>query len=120
MLHWFNLNCYRDGDIIVRIHGNYCGPDWTAGQRISARSYVLGGGEFDVKPVDWLDALCLEHDRGCGSSDLGCSRRDDQRLIDGIDKWTSVWYNPLIHPIQNARALTVRSGIALAQPFRRR
>ncbi len=105
---------------MVRIHGNYCGPDWTAGKRIDARSYVLGGGQFDVKPVDWLDALCLEHDRGCGSSDLGCSRSDDQRLIDGIDKWKAVWYNPVIHPIQNARADVVRTGMILAQPFRRR
>ena len=80
----------------------------------------MRGGKFDVKPIDWLDRLCLEHDRGCGSSALGCSRRDDQRLIDGIDKWKAIWYNPLIHPFQNAKASLVRSGIVLAQPFRRR
>lgn len=112
--------CTGEVDSIVRIHGNYCGPDWTAGENISARAYTLRGGRFDVKPVDWLDRLCMEHDKGCGSSNRGCSRADDQRLIDGIDKWTSVWYNPLIHPIQNAKAQTVRTGIALAQPFRRR
>ena len=105
---------------IVRIYGNYCGPDWTAGENISARDYVLRGGQFDVKPISWLDQLCLEHDRGCGSSDLGCSRRDDQRLIDGIDNWKAIWYNPLIHPLQNAAADVVRTGIVLAQPFRRR
>ena len=114
------MNYHLEGGSIVRIHGNYCGPDWTAGRRISARSYVLGGGDFRVPAVDWLDQLCREHDKGCGSSAKGCSRADDQRLIDGIDKWKSVWYNPLIHPLQSAKADVVRSGIALAQPFRRR
>ena len=70
--------------------------------------------------IDWLDQLCLEHDKDCGRSGKGCSRRGDQRLIDGIDKWSSVWYNPLLHPIQNAKARVVRQAISLAQPFRRR
>lgn len=105
---------------IVRIHGNYCGPDWTAGENISARGYTLRGGQFDVKPVDWLDRLCLEHDRSCGASELGCSKAGDQALIDGIKKWQSVWYNPLIHPIQNAKADLVRNAIQIAKPFRRR
>jgi len=105
---------------LVKIHGNYCGPDWTAGKRIDARSYVLGGGDFSVRPIDWLDRLCMAHDRGCGSSDLGCSRRDDQKLLDGIEKWKSKWSNPILHPLQNAKADVVLTAITLAQPFRRR
>ena len=41
----------------MQVHGNYCGPHWSAGRR--------DGDPFDetVEAVDALDAACQEHDR---------------------------------------------------------
>lgn len=60
---------------MVRIHGNYCGPNWTAGQRRPAK-------DIDklpyVAPTDALDAGCLEHDRTCSKG--GCTKEGDLKL----------------------------------------
>ena len=45
---------------IVRIHGNWCGPDWTAGQRKPAKDLTLQ--DRDVKWTDKLDCACKVHD----------------------------------------------------------
>jgi len=60
---------------MVRIHGNYCGPNWTAGQRRPAK-------DIDklpyVPPTDALDRACLDHDRDCSQG--GCSKKGDLKL----------------------------------------
>ena len=60
---------------MVRIHGNYCGPNWTAGQARPA-------ADIDklpyVAPTDELDAACLKHDRACSSN--GCTKKADLQL----------------------------------------
>ena len=45
---------------IVRIHGNWCGPDWTAGQRKPAK--LLQASDRNVKCADKLDCACKVHD----------------------------------------------------------
>ena len=47
---------------MVKIHGNWCGPNWTGGRRLSAQ-------EYDERDLDWngpvispLDAGCRLHD----------------------------------------------------------
>ena len=45
---------------IVRIHGNWCGPDWTAGQKKPAKD--LTRRDRDVWCVDKLDCACRIHD----------------------------------------------------------
>lgn len=60
---------------MVRIHGNYCGPNWTAGQRRPA-------ADIDklpyVAPTDALDAACRTHDKSCSKG--GCTAAADIKL----------------------------------------
>jgi hypothetical protein len=45
---------------IVKIHGNWCGPDWTARQRKPAKDLTLQ--DRDVPCTDKLDCACKVHD----------------------------------------------------------
>lgn len=45
---------------IVKIHGNWCGPDWTAGQRKPAAA--LRPSDRSVRCIDKLDCACRIHD----------------------------------------------------------
>ena len=45
---------------IVRIHGNWCGPGWTAGQAKDAA--MMTPGDYQVKCKDKLDCACKVHD----------------------------------------------------------
>jgi len=60
---------------MVKIHGNYCGPNWTAGQ---AKPASMIDSLPYVKPTDALDKACLDHDRSCSKS--GCTSKGDLRL----------------------------------------
>ena len=103
---------------MVRIHGNYCGPNWTSGTKMSAEDYLATGRRW-IKPTDWLDRLCMDHDRSCGEAgEKGCSKKADQKLLDGISIWYRNPFNPLFHPIMNVKAQLVREAITLAQPWR--
>lgn len=63
----------------MKIHGNWCGPNWTAGRKISARDYRLAGGTFKSKCIDRLDCACRTHDKAC-SGKSGCSASADLKL----------------------------------------
>lgn len=62
---------------MARIHGNYCGPNWTAGKARPAK-------DIDrlpyVAPTDALDRACMNHDRDCSKG--GCSAKGDRKLRD--------------------------------------
>jgi hypothetical protein len=60
---------------IVKIHGNYCGPNWTHGRAIPASMYDKYP---EVTPIDALDRACQDHDRDCSNG--GCSSKGDRRL----------------------------------------
>ena len=94
---------------MVRIHGNYCGPNWTAGRAIPA-------SEIDsvpyVAPIDALDAACLEHDRDCAKG--GCSAKGDRRLAQKALAVALV--NPTLRPL----ALTIAATISAASTRRDR
>ena len=45
---------------IVKIHGNWCGPDWTAGQKKPAKD--LTPRDQGVGCIDKLDCACKIHD----------------------------------------------------------
>jgi len=64
---------------MVKIHGNWCGPNWTAGRNVSARDYRLAGGTFKSKCIDRLDCACRAHDKAC-SGKSGCSASADRKL----------------------------------------
>ena len=60
---------------LVKIHGNYCGPNWTGGQPLAAND---PNADYTVKPIDALDRACRNHDLSCAKG--GCSAADDRRL----------------------------------------
>ena len=47
---------------MVRIHGNWCGPGWTAGQHKDAQD--LTDADRAVPAIDKFDECCKEHDIG--------------------------------------------------------
>ena len=104
---------------IVKIHGNWCGPNWTAGRRISAQDYAAAGGQFDEPCIDKLDCACRNHDRDCANSS-GCSRKGDTKLIKTA---LSVALNPanrLFRPALADKAALIAAGITAAKLTRSR
>ena len=104
---------------IVKIHGNWCGPNWTAGRRISAQDYAAAGGQFDEPCIDKLDCACRNHDRDCANP-AGCSRKGDTQLIKTA---LSVALNPanrLFRPALADKAALIAAGITAARTTRRR
>ena len=62
---------------MVRIHGNYCGPNWTGGKAYAASDPRV---DWSVPCKDKLDCACKDHDRDC-SHPKGCSSSADAKLI---------------------------------------
>ena len=98
---------------MVKIHGNWVGPNWTGGQAVSAEEYT---GSWDAPAVDWLDRCARAHDKACSNG--GCTAAADRRMIRCIDNWYRNPLNPILHPIQNLRAMAVREAIRTASRFR--
>lgn len=96
---------------MVKIHGNYCGPNWTHGRRIPASDYDLYPA---VKPIDRLDKACQTHDRDCSQG--GCSKKGDSRLIRQALLVAGTTSNPQLR----ATALIIAAGISAAAPTRSR
>jgi hypothetical protein len=44
----------------MKVHGNYCGPGWTAGKYMDAKDATEN--DFKVDPVDKMDRVCKYHD----------------------------------------------------------
>jgi len=85
---------------LVKIHGNWCGPNWTGGKPLAANDPNV---DWSGKAIDRLDKACKNHDRSCSNN--GCSAADDRRLA---RKATFIGLiNPLITPIANAVALAM-------------
>jgi len=122
---------------MVKIHGNWCGPNWTGGRRLTAQEYDERGLDWNGPVVSPLDAACRSHDFSCRSGE--CTRAGDTRLIrDARKRVLSVrkqlqleatLLNPFISRKRrreiNARidesiaAERVIAGISIARPFRR-
>jgi len=57
----------------LKIHGLYCGPNWTSGKVLAAKDAV--DSDWSVQPIDDLDAACKTHDFQCGKvGPEGCSK----------------------------------------------
>jgi len=61
---------------MVKVHGNWCGPNWTGGQKVAAEDYT---GPWDGPVTSKLDACCAAHDKSCSSGT--CTKRSDTKLI---------------------------------------
>ena len=99
-----NQSYYREMVTLVKIHGNWCGPNWTGGRKLSAEEYKARGLSWDAPCTDALDCACRNHDRAC-SHPKGCSRKSDTQLIKAAKKLE-------LKPFENEKLL----GIAM-NPF---
>jgi len=79
------MSSLHEGDDLVKIHGNWCGPNWTGGRKLSAEEYKARGLSWDAPCTDALDCACRNHDRAC-SHPKGCSRKSDTQLIKAAKK----------------------------------
>ena len=64
----------------MKIHGKWCGPNWTGGRKLSAEEYAKRGYSWDAPCTDALDCACRQHDKAC-SHPKGCSKKADTALI---------------------------------------
>ena len=99
---------------MVKIHGNWCGPNWTAGRKISARDYKLAGGTFKSKCLDQLDCACRSHDKGC-SRKSGCNYEDDTKLMRAADKILANPLNFFTNPVMYAKAQVIRDTFSVVR-----
>jgi len=100
---------------VVRIHGRWCGPNWTDGKAISAMSYKQMGGDFKGKCIDDLDCACRKHDQDCANT-KGCSAAGDRKLIREALLVSLTTRNASLA----AKAKLVAAGITAASITRRR
>ena len=104
---------------MVKVHGNWCGPDWTAGQRISAEGYALAGGDWSEPCIDAVDCACRAHDKGCSHKD-GCSVQDDKKLLRAMAAYRGSIWNRIRHPIISSKADLMTAIITAAMLTRSR
>lgn len=102
---------------MVRIHGQWCGPNWTQGKNQPANA---PGVDFNAPCDDALDCACRSHDKDCASDQRGCSKKGDQKLIDVALKEALNPINRIFRPGYADKAALVASGIQLAQITRKR
>ena len=67
---------------MVKIHGKYCGPNWTAGKVLAAKNASDKGGA--VKPIDDLAAAGGRGDKDI--RDQGNSFKVDTKLMKKAEK----------------------------------
>lgn len=126
---------------LVKIHGDYCGPNWTAGKaQAAAEMYARFPRLEDWPPgTTPLDNACRRHDWNCARHG-GCTKADDQLLIDAADNRVLRDYQKarlqlsLLNPFTSRErkdkvklrleealaARRVRGGIGIAKIFRER
>jgi len=124
-------------DPMVKIHGNWCGPNWTGGRRLSARQYDERGLDWNFIAVSPLDEACRDHDYAGRSGTMPKSA--DTRLIGQAEKRILPWLKQLEMELQllnpflsiskrkiiddriqeSADAALISTGISIARATRR-
>lgn len=98
---------------MVKLHGKYCGPNWTAGKVLAAKDATAK--DFKVKPVDDLDAACRIHDLDINKR--GNSFTTDQKLE---TKARRIAKSPRYSAKIRARALVIAESMARTKFLRGR
>lgn len=98
---------------MVKLHGKYCGPNWTAGKVLAAKDATAK--DFKVKPVDDLDAACRIHDLDINKR--GNSFKTDQKLE---TKARRIANSPRYTPKLRAKALFVAESMSRTKFLRGR
>jgi len=95
---------------MVKIHGNWCGPNWTAGQVKPASSITRA--DLKVKCLDKLDCACKQHDITIGT--VGHSFASDEKL-----RIVAAQESLMIHkPVYAAKAKLIAEGMKTTRWFR--
>ena len=107
---------------MVKIYGNWCGPNWTGGKHLSAEEYKNRGYDWSAPCNDPLDCACRTHDKACSGS-KGCSRRADTALIQAAEKriippWL-LPFNSKARIKESMNAQLVRDAMLIARLTRR-
>lgn len=111
MLPWPSLYPNNEVFSIVKIHGRYCGPNWTHGRAVPASDYYKYP---EVQPIDALDAGCQAHDKDCANG--GCSKRGDLALADVAIVVAATTSDPTLR----TKALAIAGAMAATAPTRSR
>jgi hypothetical protein len=102
---------------MVKIHGNWCGPGWTGGQKVDAQDYT---GSWNARAIDSLDRACRAHDKACASrGDKGCCSRDDAKLVRRALQIAANPINIIFKPSLAGKAAAVATAMNIAQQTRR-
>jgi hypothetical protein len=87
----------------MKVHGNWCGPSWTGGRRLTAQ-------EYDERGLDWkgpaktpLDEACRFHDFEGRSGRL--TRAADTRLIKAAEKRILPYLDQLKLELEQAKLI---------------
>ena len=104
---------------MAKVYGNWCGSNWTDGRKISARDYLLSGGDFKGACIDNLDCACRDHDKDC-SSEKGCSAKADRKLASVARDVLDNPFDRLFRPMKYGAAAIILPGITAASLFRQR
>lgn len=134
-----NQNYYREMVLLAKIHGNWCGPNWTGGQNVAAEDYK---GSWTFPAETKLDAFCRAHDLDCSKG--GCSKKGDTALIKGAESRILPFIDQVKLDIEHAALILsgkgsstrareiqarlnessdaglIATGISIVRPFRRR
>tara|TARA_Y100001938_G_C7992404_1_gene380167 strand:+ start:530 stop:844 length:315 start_codon:yes stop_codon:yes gene_type:complete len=100
---------------LVKIWGNWCGPDWTGGQRVSAQDYQ---GDWNSKCIDDLDCACRKHDKAC-SGPKGCSKKSDEALISVALRSAGNPITRIFNPSKADAADKIILALSVAKNFRK-
>jgi len=100
--------------LMVKIHGNWCGPNWTGGQKVSSSKYR---GSWSAKAIDKLDRACRAHDKACSID--GCCSADDAKLVRTALKVALNPINILFRPSLVIKAQAIATGISAASRTRK-
>jgi hypothetical protein len=101
---------------MVKIHGQWCGPNWTQGKSQPANAK---GVDFTASCDDALDCACRSHDKDCAHP-KGCSAKADRKLIVAALRYANNPINKIFRPITTTKASAVAAGITAASLTRKR
>jgi len=95
---------------MVKIHGNWCGPNWTAGQKKPASKILTT--DLSIPCLDKLDCGCKQHDISIAMN--GPSFESDERL-----RIVAAQEALMIHkPIYAAKAKSIAAAMQTTRWFR--
>jgi hypothetical protein len=102
---------------MVRIHGQWCGPNWTANQVKEAKDATKS--DRKVGCIDRLDCACKKHDLDIADSGSP-SFKSDTELARAAQRILNNPFLAITNPIMYAKAIAVRDSMNLVRWTRAR